>query len=279
MGIRGVPTVLDSRSRQLYRTARRFAKKLQTINKFLRYRIVDSYKLYAMHEHELYAVYEHEHLHRLLHYLKVDCVFDVGANAGQYARMLRKDAHFTGRIISFEPIPCLADEIRRAAAHDDLWTVEEIALASATREGQFNVMAGNQFSSLGTPNHDETKLFVNENVIERRIKVHNETLESAYKRLKHEYEFKRPFLKMDTQGLDVAILKSGEAIAPEFVGLQSELAIKRIYKESVAFRDAISIYNEFGFELSAFVPNNSGHFPYLIETDCIMVRSDLIPHD
>ncbi len=241
------------------------------MGKIRHYRIVDSRKVYALHEQE--------HLRHLLQYLKVDCVFDVGANAGQYARMLRRDAHFTGRIISFEPIPWLANEIRRAAAHDDLWTIEEIALASATGEGQFNVMAGNEFSSLGTPNHDETSLFVNQNVMERRIKVHKETLESAYNRLKHEHEFKRPFLKMDTQGFDVAILKSGEEIASEFVGLQSELAIKRIYKESADFRDAISIYNELGFELSAFVPNNSGHFPHLIETDCIMVRSDLMPHD
>ena len=115
--------------------------------------------------------------------------------------MLRGDAEFTGRIISFEPIPWFANEIRRAAAHDELWTIEELALASVTSEGRFKVMADSQFSSLGTPNHGETSLFVDHNVTERRIKVHMETLESAYKRLSHEHGFKRPFLKMGHAGL------------------------------------------------------------------------------
>jgi FkbM family methyltransferase len=241
------------------------------INKIRHCRIVDVRRLHALHEQE--------HLRRLLEYLSVDCVFDVGASAGQYARMLRRETKFAGRIISFEPIPWRANEMRRAAAHDDLWTIENIALASTTGEGQFNVMAANQFSSLGTPIHDDTRFFIKQNVIERRINVRKETLESAYRRLKNMHQFKRPFLKMDTQGFHITILKSGADIACQFVGLQSELAIKRVYQESVDFREAISIYNEFGFHLSAFVPNNSGHFPHLIETDCIMVRSDLMPQD
>ncbi len=262
---------MDLKKKLLDGVSWRIKRDLRRIEKLRHFRFVDS--------RELYAVYEREHLLRLLQHLQVDCVFDVGANAGQYAHMLRTCAGFTGRIISFEPIPWLANDIRRAASHDDLWTIEEVALASEAGEGQFNVMVSNQFSSLGTPNHDETDLFVNMNALESRIKVHKETLESAYKRLKHDHGFKRPFLKMDTQGFDVAVLKSGEAIASEFVGLQSELAIKRIYKESIDFRDAISIYNELGFELSAFVPNNSGHFPHLIETDCIMVHSNQMLRD
>ena len=61
-----------------------------------------------------------------------------------------------------------------------------------------------------------------------------------------------------------------------FVGLQSELAIKKIYEEAIDFREAITSYEELGFVLSAFVPNNQGHFPLLVETDCIMVRKELI---
>ncbi len=45
---------------------------------------------------------EVEALRRLLRYLEVDCVFDVGANSGQYARQLRNLVEFSGTIISFE---------------------------------------------------------------------------------------------------------------------------------------------------------------------------------
>jgi hypothetical protein len=67
-----------------------------------------------------------------------------------------------------------------------------------------------------------------------------------------------------------------EERAVRFVGLQSELAVKKLYTNSVDFRSAITLYGECGFQLSAFVPNNAGYFPQLIETDCIMVRDDLI---
>lgn len=231
-----------------------------------------------VHPDELYALHEQEHLRRLLQYLKVDCVFDVGANAGQYAKMLRK-LGYTEHIVSFEPIPWLADQIRQVATNDKKWHVEAIALADETGNGYFNVMAGSQFSSLGTPRHDDTRRFLQKNVMNRRIQVRKETLDHVFERLKRLYGFKRPFLKMDTQGFDVSILRAGRAIAPAFVGLQSELAIKRIYEEAVDFREAISLYNDLGFELSAFVPNNSGHFPVLVEIDCIMVRSDLMPKE
>lgn len=69
---------------------------------------------------ELYALHEQEHLRRLLPYPDVDCVFDVGANVGSYGQKLRKRAGFKGRIISFEPIPWVADQLRQKAQQDDL---------------------------------------------------------------------------------------------------------------------------------------------------------------
>ena len=41
------------------------------------------------------------------------------------------------------------------------------------------------------------------------------------------------------------------------------------------FRDAITLYERCGFSLSSFVPNNSGHFPLLVEMDCIMINNRL----
>jgi hypothetical protein len=106
--------------------------------------------------------------------------------------------------------------------------------------------------------------------------VRTDTLSRVYTRLKSELGFKRPFLKLDTQGFDVEIVKSGRDIIQDFVGLQSELSIRPIYEHSVDFREAISFYQELGFEMSALVPNNAGCFPLLVEMDCIMVRSDLL---
>lgn len=141
---------------------------------------------------------------------------------------------------------------------------------------QFNVMAGSEFSSLSAPRNEEVGRFVEMNRLSRSIEVQTETLTRVFSRLQAQHGFKLPFLKMDTQGCDLAVLRGAGNVLPNFVGFQSELSIRRIYEEAVDFREALTYYQSLGFDLSALVPNNAGHFPALIEIDCMMVRRDLM---
>ena len=217
-------------------------------------------------------LFEREHLRRFLTEFDIDCVFDVGANAGQYGQMLR-ELGFRGSIVSFEPVPALAEELKKNTRRDPLWFVEEAALDSVVREASFNVMRSSQFSSLKMPSHSDTLLFQEENTIAYSVDVTTALLSHFF--IKHESAlgFTRPFLKMDTQGNDLAVARGAGKFLTRFVGLQSELAIKKIYKATENFHTAIDYYVDQGFELSAFVPNNLGHFPVLIEVDCIMFNS------
>jgi FkbM family methyltransferase len=223
------------------------------------------------------VAFEEVHLKRFFSYFQIDCVFDVGANAGQYAELLRHRAEFKGPIISFEPIPDMLQHLKHKAERDLNWHIEPVALSETAGNAIFNVMAGSQFSSLLPPKHDEYDLFTERNRVTQSIPVVTSTLKIEYLKYKKKLGFSRPFLKMDTQGSDVAIVQSAEEIINEFVGLQSELSIKRLYENSPYFHEAISFYQSKGFELSAFVPNNAGHFPYLVETDCIMFRTTALP--
>jgi FkbM family methyltransferase len=215
---------------------------------------------------------ERVHLRRFFAHYGVDCVFDVGANAGQYARMLRESAGFTGDIISFEPIPELAAQLTAAASSDPHWFIEPKALDRESGPATFNVMEVDQFSSLHTPNGDQPSFFRDYNKIARSIPIERSTLACEIERYRARLGFSRPFLKMDTQGNDVAVFEGAGADIAVFVGIQSELPIKRLYQGSGYFADTIAAYGAKGFELSAFVPNNEGHFPMLVETDCIFYR-------
>jgi FkbM family methyltransferase len=251
--------------------ARRLIRRLgigPTLRSLLATRLMDTTQLHALPERT--------HLSRLLSLLEVDCVFDIGANQGQYAEMLRRHVRYQGLILSFEPIPGLATLLRSKAKKDPNWRIEELALAGDQGRRQFHIMQSSSFSSLSTPRHEEVDIFQTVNVPVQEIWVQTDTLTGAYRRLKGELGFRRAFLKLDTQGLDVEIVRGGREIIGEFVGLQSELAMKRIYEDSVDFREAIGFYQSLGFEMSALVPNNAGHFPLLVEMDCIMVRSDLL---
>ncbi len=91
--------------------------------------------------------------------------------------------------------------------------------------------------------------------------------------------FQRPFLKMDTQGNDLAVIEGAGTALAGFAGLQSELAILRLYDGSADFVTTLTACQDKGFVVSAFVPNNEGSFPVLVEIDCIMVNKALLPGD
>jgi len=221
-------------------------------------------------------LFEKVHLRRFLRHFNIDCVFDVGANNGQYADMLRQSVGYQGLIISFEPVPEIFAELEKKARRDRNWHVEQLALDDHSGEAMINVMREDQFSSLLDPKHDEVQLFASANVVTSRTKVRTERLSSVYQKFSERFRFSRPFLKLDTQGNDLKIARDARDILHHFVGIQSELSIKRLYEGAPAFAEAIDFYQGCGFELSAFVPNNEGFFPRLIETDCIMVRADLL---
>jgi len=227
-------------------------------------------------DRELHALWEQQHLRRLFAAYGVDCVFDVGANNGQYATMLRKAVGFGGLVVSFEPIPQMVASLRARSQRDSRWVVEDVAIAAHDGTQAFHVMYDNQFSSLSSPRCDETDVLAERNAIETTIAVRTETLATAFRRLQSKHGFTRPFLKLDTQGYDLQILQAASQMLPEFIGLQSELAVKKLYESSVDYREALTAYDRLGFTLSALVPNNAGHFPLLVETDCIMVQSRLL---
>jgi FkbM family methyltransferase len=217
-------------------------------------------------------VFEREHLRRFLAHFEVDCVFDVGANVGQYAQMLRERAGYVGTIISYEPIPELAAQLRMAAKSDPAWFIEELALGDAEGTATFNIYASDQFSSIHEFSMAGAEQFPADSQLARRVEVRTVTLAGEIAKYRAKIGFRRPFLKMDTQGHDLVVAVGAGEELTTFVGLQSELAIVRLYASAPTYREALDYYASYGFTLSAFVPNNFGFFPRLLEMDCIMFR-------
>ncbi|MDB5482522.1 MAG: methyltransferase FkbM family [Caulobacteraceae bacterium] len=213
-------------------------------------------------------------LRRFFGEFEVDCVFDVGANAGQYAGLLR-EIGFRGPIISFEPIPELAEKLVQAARSDPHWYIEQVALDDQVKQVSFNVMASTFFSSLREPIEKLDETFSELNVVERSVDMTTNVLDYYFEKYESRLGFCRPFLKMDTQGNDLAVARGAGDKLRKFVGIQSELAVKPLYKDQPDYREVLSFYGEKGFNLSALLQNHL-HFPDLVEVDCIMVNRDLL---
>lgn len=104
----------------------------------------------------------------------------------------------------------------------------------------------------------------------QKVSIETVRLDDIYTSLQQEYGFTRPFLKLDTQGHDLEVVKGGAASIARFVGLQSELAPSQLYAGAPDYHTALLYYRELGFRLSGLIPNNAGHFPDLHEVDCLM---------
>jgi FkbM family methyltransferase len=212
--------------------------------------------------------FESEHLRSVFKHCQADCVFDIGANAGQYYNRIR-ELGFRGQVISFEPIPELASALRRIAEHDRTLLVEQIALDERAGTRTFNFMARSDFSSLHAPNSEVTG---GENSVVRTFMVEAQTLNQIYPLLKAKLGFERPFLKLDTQGHDLAVAKGGCDVLSDFVGVQSELSVRPIYVGIPTYKEVLDFYNAHGFQLSALIMN-AYHFPELFEMDAILLRT------
>jgi FkbM family methyltransferase len=222
----------------------------------------------------VWTLVEPEQLSRFLDAFKVDCVFDVGANEGQYALRLRKIG-YAGRIISFEPNPHLAGTLERLTAKDPLWSFEPVALDSEERDAEFNIISESQLSSLNSPSKAGTEVFEHYIDVLEKVTVQTRTLAAMFPELRQRYGFTRPFLKMDTQGHDLAVAQGAGDLLGQFVGLQSELAFTRLYDDSASYAQALEFYRSKSFALSGLFPNNEGLFPDLLEMDCLMYNTRL----
>lgn len=216
---------------------------------------------------------EEHHMRRLLAHLKVDCVFDVGANVGQYAEKLRRYCGFTGLILSFEPNPAALTELMAAAKKDPLWEVFPIALGTENGAIEFQAYDDSKLGSL--LEFDPTSPNAPRDMGNTKIMVEVDTLASLIPLLQDRFGFERPFLKMDTQGYDMNVAKGAGDDLKTFRGIQSEVSFSSIYSKAPMFDEVVGYYQGQGFILSRLFPNNDVHFPKLVEMDVAMIRSDL----
>lgn len=210
---------------------------------------------------------QHVFMCRLFEFLKTDCIFDVGANVGQYGKDLRMIG-YRGLILSFEPDPASFEKLKARSERDGNWHSYNMALGPNQGTMTLNVMKDPVFNSFLKPKH--TEMFP-DNEIERSISVKVESLDRIFKEMEAKHHFRYPFLKMDTQGFDLDVIRGANEVCQSFCGLQSELSFQPIYESMPTWHDSISCYQSLGFQLAAMYPVHPNLFD-LVEMDCFMTR-------
>lgn len=93
-------------------------------------------------------------------------------------------------------------------------------------------MAADQLSFMLEPDHSQVGIFKETNRVTATVEVLVSTVQSELACYRERLGFKRPFLRMDTQGNDLSVAEGAGESLSTFVGIQSEIAVKRICRRS-----------------------------------------------
>ena len=80
------------------------------------------------------------------------------------------------------------------------------------------------------------------------------------------------FVKLDTQGSDLDVIRGGSQALPSLSALQTELSFVPIYQGMPSYQEMLTLLTASGFEIGGFFPVNHDNRLRLVEADCVLVN-------
>lgn len=174
----------------------------------------------------------------------IDTVIDIGANIGQTGENLRKWG-YKGDIISVEPLPSLQETLKEKAANDPKWIIlPSLALGETNKDIEINISESSDMSSILETSDELLEALPKAKAI-NNVTIPMKTLDALYKELN--LDGKKVFIKMDTQGYEMNILKHGEEALKQATGLRLEMSLFEVYKGETLMADIMMFLKERGF--------------------------------
>lgn len=206
---------------------------------------------------------------RAAQHVGVDTILDVGANVGQFARMVRS-AGFEGDMISFEPLQTAHKILARRAGHDPRWQTFNVAVGAEKGTAQINVSA-NSFSSSLLP-MTETHLRA---APESRVIGSQQVEVTTVADIVTELGLKRDktLLKIDTQGFEEQVLAGAGDLLNEFAAVQLELSFVELYEGQALFDEGVSRMRDCGLRLWTLETGISDQHGQLLQCDGLFLRT------
>jgi len=188
---------------------------------------------------------------------KIDCVFDIGANIGQYSKFLRRIG-YKKKIISFEPLHNEFNQLKKNSIPDTNWQIYNFGIGDKNEDVDINISENSQSSSILNMNDEHLNSAPDSRYIGREkikiVSISNFILEKNL-------NYKKIFLKMDVQGYEHKIL-DGINDFKNIEGMQVEMSFAKLYENQLIFEDLYKKIKDNGYELwdfkRGFSDNSSG---------------------
>lgn len=185
---------------------------------------------------------------------KIDTVFDIGANSGQFAQQLRNEVGYSNRIFSFEPLSSAFELLKANAINDSGWNVFNYALGDTEEKKEINIarnLLSTSFLDM-LPSHlqsaPESK-YIGKELVDIK------TLDSLFN------DLCRPtnnvYMKIDTQGFESKIIKGAEKSLEQIGIVQMEMSLVPLYEGEILFNEMCMLMTERNYCLIGMEPGFS----------------------
>jgi len=177
---------------------------------------------------------------------KINYIFDIGANEGQFT----KDIRFYGyknEIISFEPLKLEFEKLKSNSQNDDNWSVyKRCAIGNKNNEIEINVSKNSVSSSVLQINKEHCDVSPDSRFIDKQT-VKQKKLDDIYEELNKRE--KNCFLKIDVQGYEEQVLEGAKNVISEFKGLLVEVSLTDLYEGQTSWIEMINKIQSLGFKI------------------------------
>jgi FkbM family methyltransferase len=161
---------------------------------------------------------------------------------------------------------------------DPLWTVHPYALGDRDSHGEINVLTEATLTSFLPRNEPALRQmgyekYLKETELARKEVVPVRRLDTVFSEV-IPHAGARVFLKSDTQGFDMHVVRGAAACLPRIPALQIELSIRHIYEGVPDYRDAVAELDALGYEVTGLYPVQRDSAMRIVNLDRVMIRKD-----
>ncbi len=192
----------------------------------------------------------------LLNKYKIDLIFDIGANTGQFSQTMRR-LGYKGKLVSFEPLPDAFDLLNQNASRDPNWETVNLAIGNYDGDTIIHISQNSYSSSILEilPRHVES---APDSAYTGEMVVPVTTIDSIIHQYYHEGQ--QLFVKIDTQGYERHVLEGCSGSLPLIKGFQLELSLLPLYEGETLMQEMIDLLRKLGYKLMSI---EAGHYDYL----------------
>lgn len=200
------------------------------------------------------SVYTNSNLQvlKVLDYLDIDVVFDIGADTGQFFSEELRFFGYKEKIISFEPLSEAYTKLSKSALGDVRWIIHErTAIGDFDGEVEINVSSNSKSSSIlpMTSLHssaEKTSAYIGK---EKVPIVKLDTVAPYYIS-----DSSNLFIKIDTQGFEWLVLDGAKETLQKAKGVMCELSLVPLYDGQYLWTDILNRLKIEGFTLWSLLP-------------------------